>query len=417
MPYIERMGGFIDPTNKKGKKGVPRYDSSDIFVLNLGGSPQELVPIGNGEYRLRIEGANYKIQYDSTNNYWQIWDKSGVKMRFGSSAASRMDRSSPYGTGTFRWCIDRVDDPKTNYMEYFYSQDMNGSYVNYLYLDHIQYNGQVSGNLAHNHQITFTLESGTRTDPIYNFKGGFKLFTQKRLSSIDIKTKINGNWVWVRRYQLAYEIHNNLNVRSRLHSVTLYGNDNTSSLPATTFTYQTLTAGFAAAQDWSNYSAWNAIDGNFIQNSTSQNGVYTDVIDMNGDGLPERVIYSSACYSNYHSGNCPWKISPNSLTEFGAQADWSNYSAWTFAWGNFLRNWDQYGLYTDVFDINGDGLPERVVFGRNYTWQYNFDNKWIVYPNNNGTGFGDLPRDSGGNAIPNWPNPSAWNFYSGNYIR
>jgi hypothetical protein len=284
--------GFIE--RRGARKGVLKYDSTDIFVLNLAGAPLDLVSIGGGEYRLRVEGASYKIQYNSTNNYWEVWDKSGVKMRFGYTADSRINRQT-YGSGTFRWCIDRVDDPKTNYMEVTYQKDMEGSYVNQLYPQKIQYNGQVSGNLPHNHEITFNLETSNRTDLIYNFRGGFKQLTRKRLSSIDVKT--SGNLV--RRYQLQYYSNSNFNVRSRLNSVTLYGNDNVSTLPATTFTYQTLTtetARFSTASDWSNYSAWNAVDGNFIQNSTGQNGVYTDVIDMNGDARPERVVYSDWCY-------------------------------------------------------------------------------------------------------------------------
>jgi hypothetical protein len=192
VPYIERMGGWKDSVNKRGKKGVPKYDSSDIFVLYIGGVPQELVPSGNndGEYRLRIEGANYKIHFDGSS--WQVWDKNGVKMSFGSTAASRIDPTGTYGrTGVFRWCADRVDDPNTNYIQYFYSPDAGSPY---LYLDHILYNAQVSGGLPHNHQIYFTLESTPRPDPIYNYKGGFRMLTQKRLSSIDVKTLISGSW-------------------------------------------------------------------------------------------------------------------------------------------------------------------------------------------------------------------------------
>jgi len=230
-------------------------------------------------------------------------------MRFGYTADSRIDRQT-YGSGTFRWCIDRVDDPNTNYMEFIYQKDMTGAYVNQLYLQKIQYNGQVSGNLAHNHEITFNLEASNRTDPIYNFRGGFKSLTRRRLSSIDVKT--NGNWV--RRYQLQYYNNSNLNVRSRLNSVTLYGNDDASTLPSTTFTYQTLTAEtakFGEKQDWPNPSVWGTSSyGNYIQESTTQNGVYTDVIDMNGDGLPERVVYSDACYWNYHLETVPGKSFP-----------------------------------------------------------------------------------------------------------
>ncbi len=68
--YIQRRGP---------RKGVPKYDDTkDVYELNLGGSAQELVSIGSDEYRLKIEGAYLKIQYYSSGNYWEVWDKSGI---------------------------------------------------------------------------------------------------------------------------------------------------------------------------------------------------------------------------------------------------------------------------------------------------------------------------------------------------
>ena len=122
------------------KKGVPKYNDTDVFKLQLGGgSPQELVSIGGGEYRLRIEGPYLKIKYYSAGNYWELWDKSGVKMRFGWGGNSRIDRTAPYGTGTFRWCLDRVEDPKTNYMEITYQKPLDNP--GQVYLQEIKYNG------------------------------------------------------------------------------------------------------------------------------------------------------------------------------------------------------------------------------------------------------------------------------------
>ena len=62
MGFIQRRGP---------RKGVPKYDDTDVFELQLGGAPQELVPIGGGEYRLRNEGAYLKIKY-SSGNYWEV---------------------------------------------------------------------------------------------------------------------------------------------------------------------------------------------------------------------------------------------------------------------------------------------------------------------------------------------------------
>jgi len=45
------------------KKGVPKYDDTDIFVLTQAGSTQELICIGTDQYRAKIEGAFMKIEF------------------------------------------------------------------------------------------------------------------------------------------------------------------------------------------------------------------------------------------------------------------------------------------------------------------------------------------------------------------
>ena len=185
--YIQRRGP---------RKSVPTYDDSkDVYELNLGGSSQELVPIGSDEYRLRIEGALLKIKYTSDGNFWEVWDKSGTKMTFGKMVDSKdsrigLVRNPSNKNQTFRWCLNRVEDPRTNYMELVYWKDeeeIQGVTVTYqIYLQEIKYNGQVSGSLQHNHRVLFNLEGSIRPDPIFNYRGGFKMWTRKRLSNIEV---------------------------------------------------------------------------------------------------------------------------------------------------------------------------------------------------------------------------------------
>jgi RHS repeat-associated protein len=392
--------GFIQ--RRGARKGVPKYDSTDVFEIQSGGSPQELVSIGNNEYRLRVEGALLKIQYFSTGNYWQV-------MKFGQSDASRINRTPPYqpsGSTTYRWCLDRVEDLKTNYMNIYYQTDLDGSYVNQLYLWKIQYNGQTSGGLSPNHEILFNRKTLNRDDFIYNYRGGFKSLTRNLLESIEIRTGGNP----VRKYQLQYDTPNS---KSVLSQITLYGNDNfTSSLPPTKFSYQVHNAGFQEGKDWPNPSAWNNLGGNLIRNTSSaNNGIYTDVIDMNGDALPDRVIYDR--------GGSPWqtwKVYFNTGGEFdsgesGNGTNWANPSAWNNIGGNYIRNNYFDGTYvwgttTDVIDMNGDGLSDRVVYDRfGPDWH-----TWEFYENN----FPDQYRFV---SRPGWTNPSAWNNIGGNLIR
>ena len=421
--YIQRRGP---------RKAVPKYnDTTDVYELNLGGSSQELVctancPPGGGnlrEYRLRIEGAYLKITYNVSSNYWEVRDKSGIKMRFGIDANSRIGKiKEPVnGTDTYRWCLDRVQDPKTNYMEIIYWRDQDTTNTYQIYLQEIRYNGQESGSLQPNHRVLFNLEGSIRPDPIFNYRGGFKMLTRKRLSNIEVRT----NDALVRKYLLEYkEPYSDLtrpNVRSMLSQITLYGNDGASSLPPVKFTYQALdnslgstNKGFGTAEEvfsWPNFSAWSNVNGNYIQNTSHQGlGIYTDVIDMNGDALPDRVVFAKDDPYDI------WTVFFNNGAGFDEiGTSWPNpsyFDQWDHVNGNYIKNTSRwgYGTYTDVIDMDGDGLSDRVVFGKDCSPPFETNCPWTVYFNNNGNGFQEQED-------PNWPNPSAWHRIHGNYIK
>ena len=224
--------------------------------------------------------------------------------------------------------------------------------------------------------------------------------------------------VLVRKYLLEYkEPYSDLtryNVRSMLSQIKLFGNDGASSLPPVKFTYQALdnspgstNKGFGTEGEvvsWPNPSAWSNINGNYIQNTSNIGlGIYTDVIDMNGDALPDRVVFARDDPYDF------WTVYLNNGAGFGPGENWPNPSAWDNVNGNYIKNTSRYdfGTYTDVIDINGDGLPDRVVFNNDCNPPYGEACPWTVYFNN-GRGF-----DQG----ISWPNSSAWNNIEGNYIQ
>jgi RHS repeat-associated protein len=398
LGYIQRRGP---------RKAVPTYDDTkDVFELNLGGGPQELIPIGGNAYRLRIEGAYLEIQYYTSGNYWTVRDKLGNVMRFGYTQDSKIGtvKYPSVSANTYRWCFEQIFDPKRNYMEITYVRDEDewGNVIQ-IYPQEISYNGNFYAGILPNHSVTFILDS-SRTDTSSNYRAGFKMDTRKRLSSIEVR----GDGVLVRSYGLRYASPNP-NARSLLEAITLYGNgDPPLSIP-TTFTYQTHTHGFDTPVSWSNPS------GSAIREGLTLYGLYSgptkDSLDINGDGLVERVVYDPAepydTWTVYHNDTHGFIVKGD-----GYPWDWSNWSAWSYYEGNYIRNnisqdGYAYGTYTEVLDLNGDGRPDRVVFNRSCSPPYT-DCPWSVYFNT-GDGFATTPYS--------WPNPSAVNAVYGNYIR
>ena len=88
---------------------------------------------------------------------------------------------------------------------------------------------------------------------------------------------------------------------------------------------------------------------------------------MDGDGRVDRVVYD---YNYNYSGNnfqpAMWRVYFNTGSGFEqTPVLWPNPSPWGNANGNNIRDTGIYGIQTDVVDVNGDGLPDRVYYQKN----------------------------------------------------
>jgi hypothetical protein len=208
------------------KNGVPRYDNTDTFTA--GG--EELVNIGGGEYRAKIESSFTKYVYSSHDNSWLAVDKSGTRYYFGEEDGSRMSQPNNPAR-TFAWYLDKAVDVYVNTITYSYEKSDNTLYPGY-----VEYtsNPLCSPPLNADKRIEFIWEEAERPDKIYNYRAGWPSIMKKRLEKICVSA--DGVMVWT--YNLSYVISPDTS-RSLLKSVQLAdGAGNT--LPAKTFTYQRL---------------------------------------------------------------------------------------------------------------------------------------------------------------------------------
>ena len=184
-------------------------------------------------------------------------------------------------------------------------RDINGNetYLTYttdsgqLYLSQISYNANVNTPaIPATHTVDFLLEN--RSDTNITLEAGFRVETRKRLSQITAKA--NGNPV--RRYVLGYNYSASTS-RSLLSSVTEYGSDDVSALPPLTFSYQGKPFEFEAQSIWPGVSSQGQTDPawNGIQTSDQSGEVYVGLIDVDRDGLPDRVMRNFASPYNQKS--------------------------------------------------------------------------------------------------------------------
>jgi RHS repeat-associated protein len=283
--------------------GVPRYGDADQFVWQ----GQELVPMGAGVYRLKIEGSF--LRFRRSPDHWEADARDGTTYRFGVSDAAR----SGGAAGTFRWALEEMVDVSGNRIAFTYDRDSGQ-----LYLARVDYNQRAG---AANNSVEIVYES--RLDALTDFRAGFGITTSRRIKRITMRA--SGSIV--RRYDLAYEAPTPSSVVSRLASVTMFGTDDKTSLPTISFTYSGFDPAGQQVQALPNAPAFSLADPN------------TELADFDGDGLPDLVHTALGQHEVAINGGASWLASAPIP---------SNPSVQIAARG------------TELADLNGDGIVDLV---------------------------------------------------------
>jgi RHS repeat-associated protein len=313
------IGGLSFIERASPGRGAPRYDASDIYLLD----GEELVAsctTFGGTHCLQHQ-TYQRISFNSGTNQWTIWDKNGTKNTYNALYT--------VASGTFRWALATEIDVHGNTVTYSYWCETSAN----CYPDTITYNGAT---------ITFHRESRPTTDIIPFANGNTVLNTNYRLRSIGVKVGTN----YARAYGLTYT-DSTATRRSLLASVQVFGTDVTisgagvpsgTSLPATTMVY------VAGGSQTNMTPATN--------NPSVTLPLHTSCIsgDYNQDGNSSDL----ACYV----GSGDWWI-------------WlSSPDAWV--WGGVRSNFSTDTDVTDKCvsgDFNRDGMTDVACYAGSGTWR------------------------------------------------
>jgi len=337
-------------------KGLPRYDGSDTYIYNDGGTSEELVPLADGSYRLKNEGAF--IRATKVGGGWEVHTKGGIIYRLGTLSASRIKDAA--NTRTFAWNINEAEDTNGNRIAYEWFADGNQ-----LYLSKITYN-DYSSDVAL--EVAFTYES--RSDALADYRATFPIVTALRMTKIDVRR--GGRLVRSYRLEYAKEVATSL---SRLSAITLVGSDGATSMPPVVFDYTQFTPADQPVVEMQNAPGRALNDPN------------NALVDLNGDSLPDFISTSTGDHRYYiNEDGVSWSA------QFGMAASPS------------------YELSQDgvrLADLTGDGISDLVVArgvsGNSYlagtgeeSWEPSvaFDNNPVGFdPANDNTKFVDLNGD------------------------
>lgn len=367
---------------------LTQYDDTKGFMLNLSGKGSKLFAVAtNGssiEYRAEVDTDFLRCFCDTNNNNWTVYDKGGNVYYFGEAAGSRIanPKSGWSGySGTFRWALDQIVTVTGDWTTIAYTNNTSpytGLSERTLYPTQITYNGHTnfngySANFAGPNKIIFQTEARSN-DWHFSYRSGFRTELDRRLTNIVCQAGSQNVW----SYNLKYGV-SPATGRSLLTNVVIYGydaNNAASAFLTNSFAYQANAnaVSFGSTIRWTNMvlNTPGTSSGSY-EPAVSQinfDGTFSytvaDLMDIDGDGLPDRVNYDSSTSPNRYvvqknlgfqgvngGFGSRYAFGPTSTGSGAASSsnpfpDGSGYAQFNTPYGR-------------IRDMNGDGLPDRVM--------------------------------------------------------
>lgn len=366
---------------RRTDKGIPRYvdgpngidddldgvvdniEEEDIFIEPSG---EDLVPVFEGgvtNYFCKIESQF--TRYRRIDDYWEGVAKSGMRMVYGQTEQARIvDPANP--SHIFRWLLEKEIDTHGNTIEYHYSTYPGVGNLNERFLVEVRY-GPGPGPWDNFFFVHFQYQD--RPDWFEECRSGFVIRCGKRLVQVDVGVQgptltnhLQGDFNedgltdnLVRRYVIRYDPNT---FRTLLTSIDVVGADGVSTYPSATFEY-------TRPNTSTTVSASGLSIGSVNEPSSTFENTFVDLIDLNGDGLPDLLRTETG--GGGHLG----------FINQGQRGDSPGYIQWSapqqvlagvdgLAWSSDLASGDAH-----LADMDGDGLVDlvRVVFDGAYYYR------------------------------------------------
>ncbi|MBA4386928.1 MAG: hypothetical protein C0404_03040 [Verrucomicrobia bacterium] len=362
LPFIQRQTDkgiprYVDATNGVDDDLDGAVDEPDELDTFIDDSKEELVPCTNGFYFCENESAF--VRYQRTNGYWIGTQPDGTRLVFGSSSTSRVsDVSCP---AAFRWLLDRETDTSGNTIIYEYATFQDAWNTNQVYLSKVRY-GLGAPPWTNYHFVIF--QYGPRSDWFEDCRAGFIVRTGMRLTNIVVGTQgpalanhLQGDFDGDgttdnldRSYVLSYLNYSATSHWSFLSGVTPVGADGVSTLPPLTF-------GYSVFDPSDSTSATGRIIGAIDAPPWVMDNGLVDLIDLNGDALPD--ILKTASGGGAHTAYLnegPAQSGDGPAIRWGAATEVASEDG--FAWNVDLQNSNS---VAHLSDMDGDGRADLWV--------------------------------------------------------
>jgi RHS repeat-associated protein len=336
-----RLGGVSVIERASPRRGVPRYDANDIYLLDgnvlipCAQAPTSPSCAAGGSHATRVE-SYLRVKYESASNTWTVKQRDGTSATYGQNGAVFTTTG-----GTLRWGVSSMTNTKGAAVTYSWWCDGTNPNANECYLDKITYNGTV-----------VKLYRETRTDPFTYAVGPRLAAVNYRVTTIDVCVRAPGNTTpcrtdgvadaaRARAYRLAYSTTPGVTPRSLLETVEQRGRNATLNssgvvtgglaLPALVGTYGDETVGFTQAS--------------LIATGSIDHGDVWLTGDFNGDGKSDLFFWWRDAATGVPKGTNLLYLSNSSdtFTKYDPAIDPAHIDD---------------GLVALVGDFNGDGRSD-----------------------------------------------------------
>lgn len=354
---LSQIGRCAMTKAQDGRRGGVKYDSGDRYCLD----GQRLIAINGAygadgtEYRTEIDGFSRIVSYGSAGagpRHFKVWTKAGQIFEYGITDDSRVvTRGAPtVVAGTVvSWANNRIEDAVGNTIDFGYLTDATqGGH----YIETVSYAGN---------RVQFVYEA--RPDVRDSHYRGLYQHLARRLSAV----VVHAGSERVSSYQLGYD-QSQVGGVSRLISIA-QSDAQGNTLPPTHFYWSAERKSFAPLKRWDLELADNR-----QYSPVWANGSYSLFLDINADGLPDRVNHH-----NYATATPGLWVALNNGHGFDPLHRWDYESVSN---NDYMPIWNSVGENSAFYDMDGDGLPDRVTHYDYATSKYGL---WVAL--NNGSGF------------------------------